>query len=213
MPITPNYISLAMIAVPNPALILLISIGVFANIFILMVFMPIIGARVMFAQAMDWVLPQKLAQIGKRFVAPVWAIWVYFVGSLIWFILAVLYPSIFLWFSAVVVGVLLAYLLTGLSAIVFPYKQKTAYESSPISKYKLGGVPWVVISGILTVVLCAYVLYYYIAIPGLGLYVPESLTLVVGVYVALFVWYYAAKWYRSRHGIDLNLSFKEVPPE
>ena len=213
IPITPNYISLAMIAVPNPLLIAIIAIGTFANVFILMVLMPIIGSRVMFAQSMDWILPQKLSQIGKRFVAPVWAIWVYFIGSFIWFVADVYYPSIAFYFTAVVVGVLLAYILTGVSAIVFPYRQKATYESSPISKYKIGNIPATVIAGIGTLILCAYILWFYITLPGLGLYTGPSLEFVVGIYVILFAWYYVAKWYRSRKGIDLNLSFKVVPPE
>jgi amino acid transporter len=217
IPITPNYISVAMIATSNPALIAIIAIGTFANVFILMVIMPIVGSRVMFAQAMDWVLPQKIAQIGKRFVAPVWAIWVYFIGSLIWFVADIYYPSVAFYFTAVVVGVLLAYLLTGVSAIVFPYRQKAAYESSPISKYKIGNIPASVIAGIGTLALCVYILWFYLTIPGLGL-LPisisnPSLDFVVGLYVILLVWYYAVKWYRSRKGIDLNLSFKVVPPE
>jgi len=217
IPITPNYISIAMIATANPALIAIISIGTFANVFILMVLMPIIGSRVMFAQAMDWILPQKLAQIGKRFVAPVYAIWVYFIGSLIWFVADVFYPSVAFYFTAVVVGVLLAYLLTGVAAIIFPYKQKAAYESSPISKYKIGSIPVSVLAGIGTLALCVYILWFYLTIPGLGLLPVSisnpSLDFVVGIYVILFVWYYVARWYRSQHGIDLALSFKQVPPE
>ena len=213
IPITPNYISVAMVAAANPALVTLISIGTFANVFILMVIMPVVGSRVMFAQAMDWILPQKLATLGKRFTAPVYAIGLYFVGSMIWFILDILYPSIAFYFTAVVVGVLLAYVLTGISAIVFPYTAKAAYEASPISKYKVGRFPASVIAGILTLIFCVYLLYFYITIPALGLDNWPSLSIVVGVYVALFAWYYGMKWYRSRRGIDLNLSFKEVPPE
>jgi len=109
--------------------------------------------------------------------------------------------------------VLLAYILTGVSAIVFPYRQKATYESSPISKYKIGNIPATVIAGIGTLILCAYILWFYITLPGLGLYTGPSLEFVVGIYVILFAWYYVAKWYRSRKGIDLNLSFKVVPPE
>lgn len=213
IPITPNYISVAMIAVPNPILVALIAIGTFANVFILMVLMPVVGSRVMFAQAMDWILPQKLAALGKRFVAPVFAILLYMVGSLIWFVLDILYPSIAFYFTAVVVGVLLAYVLTGISAIIFPYKEKAAYEASPISKYKLGGIPATLIVGVLSLALCFYLLYFYITIPALGLDNWPSMSIVVGVYVGLFVWYYGMKWYRRRQGIDLGLSFKEVPPE
>lgn len=213
IPITPNYISIAMIAAPNPILDLLISIGTFSNVFILMIIMPIVGSRVMFAQSMDWILPQKLASLSKRFIAPVWAIGLYFVGTMIWFVSDIEYPSISFYFTAVVVGVLFAYILTGLSAIVFPYKQKVTYESSPISKYKLGNIPVVVIAGVLSIALAFYILYFYITIPALGLDNVPSLSIVAGVYIGLFAWYYGMKWYRGRKGIDLSLSFKEVPPE
>jgi amino acid transporter len=213
IPVTPTYITLAMIADPNPILVAIVSIGSFANVFILMVLINVVVSRVMFAQAMDWVLPQKLAQVGKRLVAPIWGITVVMVGSLIWLVVEVAYPAIAYQFTAVVVGVLLAYILTAVSAIIFPYTQKVAFESSPISKYKLGKVPWVVIFGVVGLVFSIFLLYYYIAIPALGLDSIPSLSIVGGVYVALIIWYYGMKWYRSKHGIDIGLSFKEVPPE
>jgi amino acid transporter len=202
-----------MIADPNPVLVAIVSIGSFANVFILMVLMNVVVSRVMFAQAMDWVLPQKLAQIGKRFVAPIWGIAVFIVASLIWLVAEIAYPTIAYQFTAVAVGVLLAYILTGVSAIIFPYTQKVTFKSSPISRYKLGKVPYVVIFGIVGVLFSLYLLYYYLTIPDLGLLSIPSLSIVGGVYVALIIWYYGMKWYRSKRGIDIGLSFKEVPPE
>jgi amino acid transporter len=212
MPFAPNFVALAMIATPNPIVVLVIEIGVFCNTVILMTMMYVVCSRVIFAQAMDWLFPQKLTQIGKRFVAPVYAILAFMIGSLIWLVVEVLYPTIGYELTGVVLGVLLAYMFAGVSAIIFPYKQKAAYESSPISKYKVGSVPLVSIMGVIALLFGFYLLYYYIAIPGLGLNLISA-EVVVGVYAILFFWYYGMKWYRSRQGIDFNITFKEVPPE
>jgi hypothetical protein len=40
-----------------------------------------------------------------------------------------------------------------------------------------------------------------------------GLVLYVGITVAGVAIYYFAKWYNKRHGVDMDLLFKTVPPE
>jgi len=35
---------------------------------------------------------------------------------------------------------------------------------------------------------------------------------IIGAYVAFAIWFYAAKWYRSRQGIDVDLAYRQIPP-
>jgi len=36
---------------------------------------------------------------------------------------------------------------------------------------------------------------------------------VVAIYVVLAVYYYIYKWYKNKRGTDINLGFREIPPE
>jgi APA family basic amino acid/polyamine antiporter len=214
MTITPSYVGLAMIASQNIVLDTLLAVGSALNVFNLMILMFIVGSRVMFAQALDRILPQKLADLGRRFVTPVNAMVLYFVGSVAWMIPASIYPTLYYYFTAVVLGVLLAYVLVGFAALVFPYKGKAVYETMPFSKYKIGGLHLISLIGILNLIFCAFLVYFYSTIPALGLNSMTSLELVLAVYVLLGVYYYANRWYKKRTlGYDVELAFKEVPPE
>jgi len=214
MSITPSYVGIAMIASNNAILDTLLALGSALNVFNLMILMFVVGSRVMFAQSMDRILPQKLGELGRRFITPVNAMLLYFVGSVAWLIPAAVYPTLYYYFTAVVLGVLLAYLLVGVATAVFPYRGKAVHDSMPFSKYKLGGIPVTAVLGVLNILFCLFLFYYYATVPALGLNNPTSLAIVLAVYVFLFVYYYANRWYKKKHlGYDVELAFKEIPPE
>jgi amino acid transporter len=214
IPFTPNYMFLGMVASPNIVFDFIIALGSALNVFNLMVQMYIVGSRVMFAQTFDRILPEKLSHISTKYISPVNAIIVYFVGSLIWLAIASYNPLIYFYFTAVVLGVILTYILDSVAGIVFPYKMKEVFEASPVAKYKIGGLPAIVLTGIGGVVFSLFLLYFYVTVPGLGLQNPISVGIILAVYVVLLVYYYAIRWYRQKYqGINIDLAFKEIPPE
>jgi len=214
IPFTPNYMFLGMVVSPNIAVDFIIALGSALNVFNLMIQMYVIGSRVMFAQTFDRIWPEQLAHISTKFVSPINAMIVYFFGSLIWLIIAAYNPLLYFYFTAVVLGVILTYLLDSIAGIRFPYKMKEVYSASPIAKHKIGGVPAIVLTGIGGVIFSLFLLYFYATVPALGLQNPTSVGIVVAVYVVLLVYYYATRWYRKKYqGIDIDLAFKEVPPD
>lgn len=214
IPFTPNYMFLGMVVSPNIAVDFIIALGSALNVFNLMIQMYVIGSRVMFAQTFDRIWPEKLAHISTKFISPINAMVVYFIGSLVWLIIAAYNPLLYFYFTAVVLGVILTYLIDSIAGIVFPYKMKEVYSASPIAKYKIGGVPAIVLCGIGGVVFSLFLLYFYATVPALGLQNPTSVGIVLAVYVVLLVYYYLTRWYRKRYqGIDIDLAFKEVPPD
>lgn len=213
MPFTPNFVTLILIGSNNIIVDFLLSIGVFLNLLNLMVVLYIVGSRVMLAQTFDRLLPSKFAELKTRFVTPVYGLLVYLVGSVIFLLLAVYYPFIFFYTTASTAAVLLAYLLAAIAAIMLPRRAPDVYKQSPISKYNLGGVPLISVIAVLSIVFCGWLTYTYIAIPALGLTNPIPLAVVIGIYVILAVYYYINKFYRKRAGIEIELAFKEIPPE
>jgi APA family basic amino acid/polyamine antiporter len=214
IPFTPNYMFLGMVVSPNIAFDFVIALGSALNVFNLMIQMYIVGSRVMFAQTFDRILPEKLSHISTKYISPVNAIIVYFFGSLIWLVIASFNPLLYFYFTAVVLGVILTYILDSVAGIVFPYKMKDTFEASPIAKYKIGGLPAIVLTGIGGLVFSLFLLYFYVTVPGLGLTNPTSIGIVLAVYVVLLVYYYAIRWYRQKYqGINIDLAFKEIPPE
>ncbi len=56
-------------------------------------------------------------------------------------------------------------------------------------------------------------IYFYIAIPSLGILNPIPLAVVIGIYVVLAVYYYINKLWKKKMGIEVDLAFREIPPE
>jgi amino acid transporter len=213
MPFTPNFVTLILIASNNWLVDLLLSAGVFLNLLNLMVVLYIVGTRVMLAQTVDRLLPSKFAELKTKYVTPVYGLLVYLVGSVIFTILAVYFPFIFFYTSASTAAVLLAYILAAVAAIMLPWRAHDVYIQSPISKYKIGSVPLLAILGVLSILFSGVLIYFYVAIPALGLLNPIPMAVVIGIYVVLAIYYYINKFYRKRMGIEIDLAFKEIPPE
>lgn len=171
--------------------------------------------RVLFAMSFDRLFPEKMTTVSERLQSP----WVAtaFVGGLeiLWVLLYLNVAIITQYFTVMMFTTTLVMALTQLSAILFPYRCKEIFETSPCRKYKVAGVPAVTIFGILGL-FCAFLMeYYYFTVPLYGGF--SSNPAVIGLNVALVIgcaiYYYLARWYRKRQGINLDLAFKVVPPE
>src|SRR5579885_2140948 len=213
MPFTPNFVTLVLIGSNNWVFDLFLTLGVFLDLFTLMMVLYIVGTRVMFAQTLDRLLPSKFADLKTIYATPLYGLLLYFVGSIIFLTLAVYYPSIFFYTTASTAAVILAYVLAAVAAIMFPIKAKEVYRSSPISKYNVGRIPLLTVIAFLSLAFQGMLIYYYAAIPSLGVFESIPLVVVIGIYVVLAAYYYVNKWYQRRQGIEVSLAFKEVPPE
>jgi hypothetical protein len=104
-----------------------------------------------------------------------------------------------------------------LAAAIFPWAAKAIYDASPISKYKVGGIPLITLCGVWGVIVGVVLLGFYLADPGLGLRpLPgEKLLGFIGmlvVFVIAFIWFWVARAVNKNRGIDIDLNFKEIPP-
>ena len=48
---------------------------------------------------------------------------------------------------------------------------------------------------------------------ALGSNSPQSVTLIVSIFIAAFILYWIIRAYRKRQGIDIDAVFRELPPE
>ena len=110
-------------------------------------------------------------------------------------------------------GFILSFLLISLSASLLPYRLPNVFETSTINQ-RLGGIPVITIIGVLSLALvhswtgcfCGTRAPASTASPGWSVFN-------IVVFLSGLVIYYVAKWIRSRQGIDVSLSFKEIPEE
>ena len=214
LPYPPSYHAFAAIMAPDWAK-WLIGLGFAAWTFYYALYSIMPMSRIFLAWAFDRIAPSFFADISERFHAPVKSI--LFITAIGYAALAVYaaFPQYLASFTAMIPQISTTFMLTAISAIVVPFrsKTKTMYESSPVSKLKLGPVPFVTVCGAVYAALLLILLYFYFTIPGLGaLHIP-SLTAMVAAYGLGTVYFFTAKWYRRKQGIDIDIAFQELPPE
>lgn len=77
-----------------------------------------------------------------------------------------------------------------------------------LRKLQLGGVPLVSVMGLIGLVYVSYIAYsFWMATVDVGRYTILAMAL-----SGLIIFYFA-KWHRKSQGIDLELIFKQIPPE
>jgi APA family basic amino acid/polyamine antiporter len=182
----------------------------------LLIWLPqtmLLVSRSMFAWSFDRIMPARLSYVDSRTHSPVIAIAIVTA-------LAVASTAVYAfttWFStlSVLLGLTLTLLVTSFGAIVLPYRQRAMVEASPYGG-RVAGIP------VLTLVAAPAFVGFAAAIavllwdPGSGSSLsanPGKLWLALGVYAAAFAIYFVSRSVRRRQGIDLSLTYRELPPE
>jgi amino acid transporter len=182
--------------------------------------------RALFAWSFDQVIPERAAAINERTHTPVFTLALITVCSIPFLYMAA-YSANFLKVVALstIVG-FPTFVLVGVSAILFPYRRRAAYEAS-VSNISLLGLPLMVYFGIGSVIAGLFGAWLWFAYPSLGL--PRAgenlvaqlftspfrggLALVAADLILGAIIYYAGKAWRASQGIDLSLNYLEIPPE
>ena len=166
-----------------------------------------------FAIAFDRGLPDKFAIVHSRWHTPVYVIWLACACAVIQIYLSAYMPEVApVFLPAALSSGCIPYTFTSLAGAVMPWRGKAIYEASPAAKYKLGPIPLITITGLISVIFNITMIYYWLTVPALGIS-PASMIFVFFFYVVGLVWYVYWRWHRKRQGIDLSLSFKLVPPD
>lgn len=177
--------------------------------------------RAALAWSFDRLLPGWFGKVSERWHTPINAIIFFTIVNLIYLVVYALTFSYQQSFSAQVGQMLALFLFVGLAAVVLPFRKRTKpmYEASGVN-WKIAGFPIVAIAGIIWVVFDLLCLYYFFIDPNLGAsdkwskVIPYfSLYLTFGIAATGFAYYWIVRWYRKRQGINIDLAFKELPPE
>jgi amino acid transporter len=214
MPVAPYYGIFLMALTRNPLVWLWIAVGLSAWFWIWPTNNMVMSTRVMFAMSYDRMLPGFVARISQRWGAPIIAIAICYVGSLI---MGWLY--FFTGFSKLTLDMPLmtsiAFATSTVVGMLFPYLKSTKkiYEASPISKYKVAGVPLITVMGALGAVYFAIMFFLYITDSRYGTNDPLSAMYIFGALIISAIIYFAYRYYRRSQGVDTDLTYREIPAE
>ena len=177
-------------------------------------FMPI---RSVFAWAFDRLLPEKFAEVNERTHSPVPAILL--VMGLVTAMLAwsVLSTDFFTWLALGVEAGVVCIVIVAVAAIAFPSRRPDLYQASP-ANVRFAGIPVLYIVAPLSIVVMLFLVYLTVTYPALALagnldnlwQIPAFMGMIVVIGLVL---YYGAKMVRRGQGVDIDLVYRELPPE
>ncbi len=200
----------------NPVIFGIILLGAVLGYFQVVIIIYFSSTRILTAASLDRVLPERVGYVSPKYSSPIVALITSFIGSEIWlYFVTYQFPAVGSYVATAGFGTEIAYVLLCLTAILFPFRLKRVYRLSPISKYKIGGIPLISILGTLGLIFNLYLAYEYVAGPNLFLTYPllQSDIFVIVLFVACLLIYPISRYVRRRNGIDVGTAFKEIPPE
>jgi len=212
--LTPAYYNLLFVyaVAGNPWLVGIVNGGyvflIFANLTYVFT-----AVRMVFSWSFDRILPKAFTKLDRRFNTPyvaLIAVWIScIVCTALWE-----FTSFMTVFAYVVPGWFTMIGIVAISGIIFPFRRKDIFEKSPpIVMKKVVGLPLISWLAIISAVLCAYIVYAGFQPAMVGAINPGYVILTFSVFILGFVIYGISALYRSRTGLPLALTFREVPPE
>ena len=172
-----------------------------------------ICSRTMFAWSMDRVVPAWFSRVSTRSHVPynsiltIMVVGTIFTAALAWKWITVLGGSY---------GFLLAFGGACVCAIVFAFRNPALWRASPVHRNFLG-VPTTTWWGVLGLVFGVGLLIYLFCTDLIAAITPTDnfgqFIVFPAIIIAGFIGYFISRAIRHRQGIDLDLNFKEIPPD
>jgi amino acid transporter len=215
LPVGPYFNLFSGMLTPNVAILGLVGLNLALWNLVYPALSLIGQSRITLAWSFDRLVPSWLGDVSDRFHTPVKNLIFFAVCGEIILILFATYLGLLGSYSPIIIQSLTTFMLTAIAAIVLPFRKKVKdiYDASPVSKYKIGPVPFISICGVIYLIFEILVVYYFVTCPGLGAWHVPSLTITAIILAASVVYFYAIRFYRKKQGIDIDLAFKELPPE
>jgi len=104
---------------------------------------------------------------------------------------------------------------TAIAALLFPYvkRAKGVWDSSPYKTWMLLGVPIVVWGAILDLIYLGILLYVFVFNKAAGQFTIAGDIIMVSAWVLGIAWYFFWKQRSKAVGVDVSLTYGELPPE
>lgn len=167
------------------------------------------GSRNILAYAIDGLIPSWFKKVHPTLHTPVPALATMGIMSIVALAIYVFTPL----FATLVgiFGFILSFCMISIAAIFLPYRLPDVFETSAVNQ-RIGKIPVITIIGVISLITSIFMGWVFVSDPMAGLTTPMIIFNVI-VFLSGLVVYYIAKWVQSRRGLDVSLSYKELPSE
>ncbi|HYB02821.1 MAG TPA: APC family permease [Nitrososphaerales archaeon] len=197
----------------NSLLIFLITVGVGIVVLVNVIPYMFVVTRNMFAWSFDRAVPEALSKVDSRFNTPWVAVIITFVVS-VFVTYITSYTGVASTFTYSTILVALLFLVVGVAAMVFPFRRKDIFDSSPgVVKAEIGGLPVISLLGLLTIISAGFVTYAILTPSYSGPFITDNFFAIIVVLVVPIIIYFITFYYYKSKGVPVEIAQREIPPE
>jgi len=212
----PSFYLLGMFATDNVYLPIVSSVLYIVAMFCSVAALPMGASRNVFAYSIDGIFPGFLSKVDRRgspwilcLISAIMGFFTLYLALYTLYLQMIAYSTA-IWF--------LGWVVLGIGAIAFPYAKgsRGIYEKAPpIVRTKIVGVPVLVILGLLSTIASAWVVYilFVPALAGGPLALAPLITTVTVCSAFPWIVYGLARVYNKWKKINMDIRFKEIPPD
>jgi amino acid transporter len=215
VPWMPNFVGFAAMLVRQPLILILMgSSFILFNIwYVALSYMAF--PRILFAWGMDRMGPKWFTDIDYRWATPV-------KNHILCFILGEIGIGIYsLWqnpmtgLSITGMEIVSVFGVTAIAALLFPYvkKVKHIWEASPYRNWKVLGIPVITIGAVFNLIYLIILFIFFYFMPGKEEFTTGSVILYAVIWGLGIVWYFFWKRRNRDVGVDVSMTYGELPPD
>jgi amino acid transporter len=209
---TPIFTELAALGVGNVVVAVFMLVGVALLTYTWVGPYAMLLTRSAFAWSLDGLGPRKLAEVHPRWHSPVWAhVTMLVLGT----IAAAFYAYGSLSVLVGTVGLTMSMMVVAIAGAALPYRRPELWSSSA-GNGRILGIPTITVIGVISIPLLSLMIWALLADVNSGTSLEASKGVVLNVMIIFFVGlpvYYIARAVQKARGVNVDLAFKEIPPE
>lgn len=181
---------------------------------LLLFVIAMVCTRNLFAWSIDRVMPDALTKVDRRFHAP-WVATLVIIGLAEILLALYVFTTVFDNVSNYIVIFSIAFWITSWAAILLPYRRADILAQAPdFVQRRVAGIPVITLLGIGNLLLFTLVLYSAFKLPAFsGPTGTGAVLFVIGIYVSGALIYLVSRSIQKRRGVDLDMIYKEIPPD
>jgi len=215
VPWSTHFVGLAAMLTKSPILLILMASSfILFNIwYVALSYLAF--PRILFAWGMDRMGPKWFTDINYKYATPVKNHILCFILGEIGIALYAFWQNPMSGLSITALEIVSVFGVTAIAATIFPYvkKVKNIWDSSPYKSWKILKVPVVTIGGIVNLIYLGILFYFYVVMPNFEELTTASLYLYAGIWGLGILWYFVWKWLNKKTGVDVSMTYGELPPD
>jgi amino acid transporter len=176
--------------------------------------------RIIFAWGMDRMGPKWFTDINPRFASPVKNhVLCLALGEIFIFVYVFNLNETMQGLAVTAMEIFSVFGVTAIAALVFPYVKKASgiWDASPYKTWRIAGIPVVTLGAIVQLIYLGILAYYFFFMPDPAKRL-EGFTATTGMLIGVtwvlgIIWYFFWKSRSKAVGVDVSMTYGELPPE